>query len=72
MGSVPPYTKRLNNLPNAMVSRSPAVANLFYPGDAAELAGTVRAYLDRADAPTVALRPKALIVPFERNSSSAR
>jgi predicted class III extradiol MEMO1 family dioxygenase len=46
-----------------MVSRSPAVADLFYPGDPAELAGTVRAYLDRADAPTVALRPKALIVP---------
>lgn len=63
MGSVPPYTKRLNNLPNAMVSRSPAVADLFYPGDPAELAGTVRAYLDRAEAPTVAPRPKALIVP---------
>ena len=46
-----------------MVNRSPAVADLFYPGDPAELAGAVRAYLDRAQAPPVGLRPKALIVP---------
>ncbi|NIP16127.1 MAG: AmmeMemoRadiSam system protein B [Pseudomonadales bacterium] len=46
-----------------MASRMPAVADLFYPGDPAELAGLVRAYLDRADNPPAGLRPKALIVP---------
>lgn len=46
-----------------MGSRAPAVADLFYPGDPAELAGAVRAYLDGADRPPGGLRPKALIVP---------
>ena len=46
-----------------MSSRAPAVADLFYPGDPAELAGAVCAYLDDADLPAGPLRPKALIVP---------
>jgi AmmeMemoRadiSam system protein B len=46
-----------------MESRSPAVADLFYPGEPAELAGLVRGYLDNADLPPPGLRPKALIVP---------
>lgn len=41
--------------------RSPAVAGLFYPADAGELARDVQTFL--ADAPSFDLIPKALIVP---------
>lgn len=41
--------------------RTPAVAGMFYPGNAAQLAGDVRNYLSSAQ--TFELKPKALIVP---------
>ncbi|MBI4756704.1 MAG: AmmeMemoRadiSam system protein B [Betaproteobacteria bacterium] len=45
-------------------TRSPAVAGLFYPASAAELAATVRELLDQAASSDVDARPpKALIVP---------
>jgi len=42
-------------------TRPPAVAGMFYPGDARELAGDIAAML--AAAPRAAITPKALIVP---------
>ena len=44
------------------VIREPAVAGHFYPGEAAELTATIRAFLDEAETPD-APAPKALIVP---------
>src|SRR5512135_933749 len=41
--------------------RPPAVAGMFYPGDAKELVSTVGVML--SDVPPATLRPKALIVP---------
>jgi MEMO1 family protein len=44
--------------------RPPAVAGMFYPGDARELGAEVAAHLDRTeDAPQVPGFPKAVIVP---------
>ncbi len=44
-------------------SRPAAVAGVFYPGDAGELAGTIRSLLTGTAANPEALSPKALIVP---------
>lgn len=43
--------------------RPPAVAGMFYPGDAAELAATVRALLAAAPARPASAPPKAVIAP---------
>lgn len=44
-----------------MSTRPPAVAGMFYPGNAAVLAGDIAAML--AEAPALPLQPKALIAP---------
>lgn len=43
--------------------RPAAVAGLFYPGDAGELAGTVRSLLAETSVKSPSLAPKALMVP---------
>lgn len=44
--------------------RRPAVAGMFYPGEARRLAADVRRYLDEAEPPAAGLpRPKAVIAP---------
>ena len=47
---------------NAKV-RPPAVAGLFYPGDASQLREVVSEYLAQAPEPAIGAAPKALIVP---------
>ena len=44
-------------------TRLPAVAGLFYPGDASELRDVVSGYLRQHSAATSSTPPKALIVP---------